>query len=262
MSPSLARYYDYALNHGFDESEDELEAIKKKLLKTHDAQSWEEQEAERWRQAELDFATIEIESTGTLLELVVIGRTIAVQLCFSSITPIFQVPANIILFFILLMQNTSIFTKQSYLSVVVCMFTLTMVLVTVDPDILDTYRILLTAFVEGSLNSFTKALLALGKAVLMFDKGATIMCLVADLFCLKVVATDGRWGYIPWKLYLVRGAHRLIQHTFCEYHFSWLVVSCNLVTVLIGIRSCYDASKIQAELVSKSSKDTPKEKDQ
>jgi hypothetical protein len=236
----------YALSHGFEEVEDDVYTIKRSVG-NEDPQIWEEQEAKRWKQAEMDFVNIEVESTGTLLELFVIGRNIAVQLCFSTIIPILIVPANIILFFILLLQNTSIFTKQSYFSVVACLFTITMVLVSVDGEILELYKNLLASVAVGSFRLFLISLGGLMRSLVLFDKGAVIMSLLGDFFGLRVVMSDGRWGYIPWKMYLSRGAHRLIQHLLCDSEFNWLSYICSFITLIIGLRGWYDSLKIKAE---------------
>lgn len=246
LSPSLTRYYAYALTHSFEEAEEDYQ-LPIVQPPPGNAQLWEEQESRRWRQAEQDFVTIEVESTAALLELFVVGRNVAVQLCMSPIIPIVVVPANIFLFFTLLLQNTSVFTKQSYLSVAVCIFTLTMVLVSVDAEIMNQYKGLLSSVADANFKEMFASFIRLGKSVMLFEKGAVIMSLVGDLFGLRIILTDARWGYIPWKMYIARGLQRFIHHLMCDLEFNWIVYSCNFITIMIGVRSWYDACKIQAE---------------
>lgn len=165
----------------------------------------------------------------------------------SPIIPILVVPGNIFLFFTLLLQNTSVFTRQSYLSVAVCIFILTMVLVSVDAEIMTQYKTLLSSVAEANFREVFSALLRLGKSVMLFEKGAIIMSLVGDLFGLRIILTDGRWGYLPWKMYIARGLQRLAHHVMCDMEFSWLLFFCSFITTMIGVQSWNDASEIQGE---------------
>ena len=179
----------------------------------------------------------------------------------SPIIPILVVPGNIFLFFTLLLQNTSVFTRQSYLSVAVCIFILTMVLVSVDAEIMTQYKTLLSSVAEANFREVFSALLRLGKSVMLFEKGAIIMSLVGDLFGLRIILTDGRWGYLPWKMYIARGLQRLAHHVMCDMEFSWLLFCCSFITTMIGVQSWNDASEIQGEAQQNEAQDRQEAKD-